>query len=193
MEQRIIKSEKLTNYKWINLFRVQYINSKQNLCNWIFASRKKDPFKDKGVDAVVLVVLVDTSEGPKLVVTKEYRAPISDYEYGFPAGLIDKGKTLEETVKKELKEETGLNLVRIIGKSNPVVSTAGLSDESAIIVFLEASGEIKTEYQEKTEDIEAFLYDIKDISNLLTSDKKIGAKAWGILYYFSKMGKIELI
>ena len=193
MKQRIINSEKLTNNKWINLFRVQYINSKQHLCNWIFASRKNNPFKDKDVDAVVLVVLVNTFEGQKLVVTKEYRASLSDYEYGFPAGLIDKDMTLEETVKKELKEETGLNLVRIIEKSSPVVSTSGLSDESVIIVFLEAIGEIKTKYQEDTEDIEAFLYNVKDISNLLTSDKKIGAKAWGVLYYYSKIGKIELI
>ena len=113
MKQRIIKSEKITNNSWINLFKVQYINSKDKVCNWIFASRKKQPFKDKNPDAVVLIPIINTSEGRKLVVTKEYRVTIEDYEYGFPAGLIDEGMTVEETVEKELKEETGLEIKKI--------------------------------------------------------------------------------
>ncbi|KKL71366.1 hypothetical protein LCGC14_2095660, partial [marine sediment metagenome] len=92
-----------------------------------FVSRKTDPFKDRSPDAVVLVITVDSPEGRRLVVTKEYRVPIGGCEYGFPAGLIDSGMTIEETVKKELKEETGLDLVKIIGKSNTDVSSAGLS------------------------------------------------------------------
>ena len=190
MKQRVVKSEKLTNNKWINLFKVQYINSKEKVCNWVFASRKKDPFTDKKIDAVVLVVTVDTPKGRMLVVIKEYRAPLADYEYGFPAGLIDPGMTIAETVKEELKEETGLDLVRIIGESGPVYSSAGLSDEAVTMVFVEAEGEMNTDHQEDTEDIEVFLYDINDISDLLTSDKKIGAKAWGVLYYYSQIGKI---
>lgn len=206
-KQKILKTEKITDQKWINLFKVAYRNSKGKLCNWIFASRKEDPYKDNKPDAVVLVVTVRTPEGRKLVVTKEYRAPIDDYEYGFPAGLIDPGKTVEETVVQELKEETGLDLVKITDYSNQVYSSAGLSDESVIIVFLEAKGEISSKYQEDVEDIETFLYDVSDIRALLSTafvydihktdnplacrnSKKIGAKAWGVLYYYSKIGKI---
>lgn len=190
MKQRIIKTAQITHEKWINLFKVQYLNSKDKVCDWIFASRKKDPFKDNNPDAIVLVATVDTPEGRKLVVTKEYRAPINDYEYGFPAGLIDEGSTIEETVEKELKEETGLDLIKIIGKSNNIVSSAGLSDESVIMVFVEASGELSKKYQEDVEDIEVFLYDIDDIRKLLISDKKVGAKGWGIFYYYSNIGQI---
>ncbi len=121
---------------------------------------------------------------------KEYRAPIGGCEYGFPAGLIDPGMTMEETVKKELKEETGLDLVKIIGKSNIVVSSAGLSDESVVIFFVKAEGNLSDKYQEDTEDIEVFLYDIDDIRKLLSSDEKIGAKSWGVLYYYSQIGRI---
>ena len=188
--QEIISSIKITDQKWINLFRVQYVNSKDKLCSWIFASRKEDPYGNKSPDAVVLVVTVNTPTGRKLVVTKEYRAPIDDYEYGFPAGLIDPGMTVDETVAKELKEETGLDLVSIGDKSNQVFSSAGLSDESVIMVFVEAEGELSGKYQESTEDIEAFLYDIDDIRELLSSDKKVGTKGWGVLYYYSQIGKI---
>lgn len=191
MKQRILNTNKITDNKWINLFEVNYINSKDKICNWIFASRKQNPFDvSNDPDAVVLVVTIDTLRGRKLVVTKEYRAPINGYEYGFPAGLIDPGMTLEQTVKKELKEETGLDLIKIISKSNRVISSAGLSDESVIIVFLEASGEISKEYQEDIEDIETFLFDIDDIRDLLASGKMIGAKAWGVLYYYSQIKNI---
>jgi len=191
LKQKIITTAQITNQKWLNLFKVTYKNSKGKLCNWVFVSRKKSPYKDSKPDAVVLVATVNTPEGKKLVVTKEYRASINDYEYGFPAGLIDPGMTVDETVKKELKEETGLDLVSIGDKSNQVFSSAGLSEESVIIVFVEAAGEISVDYQEEIEDIETFLYDIDDIRKLLVSDKKVGAKAWGILYHYSKIGRIE--
>jgi len=190
MKQRIIKLKSITKNKWINLFEVQYINSKDKICNWIFASRKKNPYEDKSIDAVVIVATVDSPEGKKVVVTKEFRAPINDYEYGFPAGLIDKGESLTKTVQRELKEETGLEVTKFIGKSNTIISAAGLSDESTVVFFVEATGKIDTKYQEKVEDIEVFLYDIEDIKKLLSSDNKVGAKAWGVLYSFSVIGKI---
>ena len=190
MKQKIITTSQITDQKWINLFKVKYVNSKDIICDWIFASRKKSPFKNDDPDAVVLVVTVDTPEGRKLVVTKEYRAPINDYEYGFPAGLIDGDEPGYMTAERELKEETGLDIVTITHVSNKVVSSAGLSDETVVMMFIEAKGELSTEYQEAVEDIEVFLYDINDIRNLLASDKKIGAKGWGILYYYSKIGKI---
>jgi ADP-ribose pyrophosphatase len=192
LKQEILKTAKITDYKWLNLFKVAYKNSKGKLCNWIFASRKENPFEDKNLDAVVIVAIVDTPEGKKIVITKEYRAPINDYEYGFPAGLIDPGMTVDETVEKELKEETGLDLVKINGHSNKVVSSAGLSDETVVMVFVEAKGELSTKYQEDTEDIEVFLYDINDVLELLIdNNRKVGAKGWGILYHYGKMGRIE--
>ncbi len=97
---KISKISRVTGHQWINLFRVQYINTKEKVCNWLFASRKKNPFDDDSIDAVVIIATINTPEGLKVVVTKEYRVPIRDYEYGFPAGLIDPGMTEEETVKK---------------------------------------------------------------------------------------------
>ncbi len=56
--------------------------------------------------------------------------------------------------------------------------------------FVEAEGELTTEHLESNEDIETFLYDINDIRKLLAYDKKVGAKAWGVFYYYSMIGKI---
>jgi ADP-ribose pyrophosphatase len=191
MKPRIINIKKLTKTKWLNLFRVQYVNSKGKIVDWFFSSRKDKPIYNNKPDAVFVVPIVNTPEGKKLVIIKEYRVLIDGYEYGFPAGLMEEGFTIEAMVKKELKEETGLDVKKIIGCSNKLYSSPGLSDESCIVVFAEVEGELSNKYQEDTEDIEAFLYGVKDVRELLGSDKIVGAKAWGILYGFATWGDIS--
>ena len=56
--------------------------------------------------------MTDT-KGEKLLLNKEYRMAVGDYVYNFPAGLIDAGETAEVAAARELKEETGLQLVSI--------------------------------------------------------------------------------
>ena len=186
------KLSKLTNCKWINLFEVFYNRKDQPKRSWLMCSRKDRPITDAGVaDAVVIIPTIKTKAGVRLVVTKEFRVPIWDYEYGFPAGLIDDGEDIAETVKRELNEETGLELVKINHISKPVYSSAGLSDESCCMAMVEARGEVSNQYQEPSEDIETILMNVDDIKTLLQSQSKVAAKAWGILYYYVKIGKIE--
>jgi ADP-ribose pyrophosphatase len=155
-------------------------------------SRKDRPVGSaEKADAVVIIATIETGEGKKLVVTKEFRVPIWDYEYGFPAGLIDDGEDVEQTVSRELKEETGLELVRIKHISSPVYSSAGLTDESCHMVLVEARGEVSNEWLEDSEDIDVLLLDVLGIEALLASDKKIAAKAWGLLHHYVISGKID--
>ena len=153
-------------------------------------SRKDDPIADVKPDAVVIIATINSGSGKRLVVTKEFRIPIWDYEYGFPAGLIDDGKDIDETVRRELKEETGLDLLKINHVSMPVYSSAGLTDESCLMVMVEAEGEVSDRWLEDSEDIEALLLDVDGIKKLLSSNKKIAAKAWGTLYHYAEAGRI---
>ncbi len=192
MDKKITIIKKLTDFKWINLFNVKYTNAKGNLVDWVFASRKKDPLDYDGVDAVVIVPLIDTPEGRKVVIIKEYRVAISGYEYGFPAGLVEDGFSVEETARKELREETGFVIRDLISRTNKIYTSPGLSDESCVIVFAEVVGNFSTDYQEATEDIESMLMGVEEVRDLLDDpDKKIGSKAWGVLYYYSQIGEIK--
>ena len=116
--------------------------------------------------------------------------PIWDYEYGFPAGLIDDDEDITETVERELKEETGLELVKINYVSRAVYSSAGMSDESCIMVLAEVAGEVSNQWLEEAEDIEVLLMDVEHIRQLLASENKISAKAWGMFYHYAVSGKI---
>lgn len=186
------KLKKLTDCKWANLYEAVYRDKTGAEGRWTVLSRKANPVVDAAVpDAVVIVPVIDTPTGKKLVVTKEFRIPIWDYEYGFPAGLIDKDQTIEETAIRELKEETGLDLVKIRHISSPIYSSAGLTDESCCMAVVDAAGTLSDEYLEQAEQIEAILMDVEDIKELLASGEKISAKAWGLFYHYARTGKIE--
>ena len=94
------------------------------------------------------------------------------------------------TVRRELKEETGLTVTRIVHISPAVYSSAGLSDESCRMVLVEATGSVSAAGNADGEEIETLLMDAGQIRELLGSDHKIAAKAWGLLYHFAVTGHI---
>ena len=190
MGQKILKTEALTTYKWLNLFRRTYINSKGKEVEWIFASRKKDP-SESSIDVVVIIPTIDTPEGRKIVLVKEYRPSIDGYLYAFPAGLVE-GKSIKETTEEELKQETGLEIDIYLGESGLVYASPGLTDESNIMVFVRAKGELSQKYQEDIEDIEPVALSIGEVEELLMDRANvIGAKAWGILLAFVRQGEFD--
>lgn len=186
------KLNKLTNCSWLNLFEISFKRKTLQDRSWLMCSRKNRPIEDAAkADIVLIVPTINFSEGKRLVVTKEFRVPIWDYEYGFPTGLIDDDEDIATTASRELKEETGLDLVRINHISPPVFSSAGLTDESCHMVLAEAKGEVSNKWSEETEDIQVLLLDIDGIQDLLASKKKIAAKAWGLLYHYAAIGRID--
>lgn len=180
--------EKLTNLKWLNMFRTERVNAKGHKKEWFFASRNEDPQAKNGAAAVVIIPIVEVDGVQMVAMIREYRDPLFDWEHGFPAGLIDPGDSVEDTVRKELKQETGLDMVKMGDVSNPIYSSAGLTDEACVMVFVRAEGELSIKYQEDSEEIEPYLIGITGVRHLLASGKKIGAKSWGILYHFAVMG-----
>lgn len=188
------KITKLTDEKWLNLYNITYQRSTMKEPHqWLMCSRKDRPVEEAATpDAVVIIPVMETPDGPRLVLTREFRVPIHDYEIGFPAGLIDEGETVESTIKRELKEETGLDVVKICHISPPVYSSAGLTDECCHMAIVRAQGTPSTHLNEEHEDIEVLVMDAADIRNLLKSNAKIAAKAWGLLYHIALTGKIDL-
>src|SRR5207253_2401009 len=77
-------------------------------------------------DAVVIVpVLRDPGQPARLVLEKEFRVPVGDYVIGFPAGLLEPGEGIEQAVRRELLEETGLEVVAVKRITRPVYSSGG--------------------------------------------------------------------
>ena len=184
---------KLTDSRWINLFEVECRHESGRQGTWHFVSRKAVPplgAAPLAPDAVFIVPIVRTAHGNRLVVIREFRVALGDFELSCPAGLIDPGETIEEAVRRELKEETGLELTRILAVSPPVVSSAGMSDESAVVTIVECSGEPDTAGLDGSEEIEILVIDYDQLCALHRSPVTFSAKAWLVLQLFEFIGKI---
>lgn len=187
----IIHSERLTNLKWLNIFKVSYVDNEGVNRVWQVASRSTEPKCVTGhfsrPDAVVIVPFHTSKE--KMVITKEYRVPLAGYEYGFPAGLIDKGETVQEAARRELKEETRLELTSLIKIGPAIFSSAGMTDESVSMVYVECDGEPSNDGGEGSEDIEVIFVSQKKALRLCNdSSIKFDAKAWIVLCSFAEFG-----
>ncbi|MBU2512891.1 NUDIX hydrolase [bacterium] len=175
------------------MFELDYQDMKGQHKTWQFASRHQEPrCISRSFDAPDAVVIVPFhKEKNKLVVIKEFRVPLADYQLGFPAGLIDTGETIEEAGKRELNEETGLILTRVLKKSPPVYSTSGLTDESVSLLYVECEGEVSNEHNESSEDISVqFLSPEECFSIINHTDLKIDVKTWLVLSSYAENGRL---
>lgn len=166
-----IISTKVYNGKFLDMFIDTYIDDKNNIKEWERCSRKN---KTKAV----MIVAKHLSTN-KYVMISEFRIPINSREIGFPAGLIENNETIENAVKREIKEETGLDFVNTITVSPIVYNSSGMTDEGVCISFINVDGEISSKFLEPTEDIVPFLVSKEDIGKMLMDTSlKWGAKAW---------------
>jgi ADP-ribose pyrophosphatase len=187
---KIQNVEKITNCRHLNLYEISYINQDGIEKLWQIASRADKPKCVTGrfdiPDAVVIVPF--HNEKDKLVIIKEFRVPLGGYQYGFPAGLVDEGETIQQTCIRELKEETGLNLTRIKKISPPVYSSSGMTDESVSMVYVECDG---TQGNEASEDITTIFVSPQEASELCKDSKiKLDVKTWLVLFSFAESGRV---
>lgn len=182
-------SRKLTVEKWLNLFEVRYVARTGDEKSWQIASRQKEPKCITGryhrPDAVVIVPFHTVKN--KMVITREYRVPLNDYEYGFPAGLVDSGESVEQAARRELMEETGLTVSGFIKISPPIYSSAGMTDESVALVYVECEGEPSNSANTDSELIEILFISPDEALDLLSDTTlKFDAKAWLAISQFAE-------
>ncbi len=181
--------KKLTDEKWLNLFDVRYIARSGDEKSWKIATRQKKPKCVKNSyaqpDAVVIVPFHNLKD--KMVITREDRVPLNDFEYGFPAGLVDEGESVEQATQRELREETGLTVRRIIKSSPPIYSSAGMTDESVTMVYVECEGQPSTSANTESELIETLFISPDEAMRLLSDPTlKFDAKAWLVISQFAE-------
>lgn len=193
---KINKLTTLAETKFLNLYNAEYSNKGGNIKNWIIASRKEKENlegvylnnKELQDDAVLIVPFHKEEE--KIVVIRQFRVPINSYIYEMPAGLIDKGESPQTTITRELKEETGLDVIEILKNTvkGQLFLSPGMTDESVTSVFCTCGGTISKAYMEEDEDIEPILLSQKEAQELLIKDIKFDIKCYIYLQEFAKSG-----
>lgn len=189
-----IKSvRKITDKSHLNLFDITYADTSGREKCWRVASRRDGlkcvSGKFEIPDAVVIVPY--HLEKQKLVIIREFRVPLGDFQYGFPAGLVDPGESVETSARRELAEETGLSVTRIRRVSPPIYSSSGMTDESIVMVYADCSGEPSRAGNESSEDIETLFVSPEDAGAICNNLQiKCDVKTWLVLSFYAETGKI---
>lgn len=190
---KIEKLKKVHQTRHLKLFELDYEDMRGQKRSWQFVSRADEPKCQSGqFDRPDAVVIVPYHTGEKkLVIIKEFRVPLAGYQYGFPAGLLDEGEDIETAGIRELREETGLDVTRVIKTGPPAYSSSGMTDESVAMLYVECTGEPNNHHNESSEDISVELITPTQAAQLVTdSSKRIDIKTWLVLSYFAKTGEL---
>ncbi|MBX9138799.1 MULTISPECIES: NUDIX hydrolase [unclassified Clostridium] len=197
MKNKVENLETLAQTKFLSLYNANYTNKGGNKKTWTIATRKtkealEEQFfsgKEDKVDAVV--ILAYHKEERKLVAIRQFRIPLNNYVYELPAGLIDNNDDIISTVKRELKEETGLDLEEVMEEKigQKLYLSPGMTDESVSLVYCTCSGKVSDENLEEDEDIETVLLSREDAIKILNSGERCDIKFFMALQSFIQMGE----
>ena len=164
--------KKVHEGKFITRYDVEYSTSEGHTKTYEMISRNRniqtlEDLQNKKPDSVIMI-LTDVSH-ERILISREYRMAMAQWIYNFPAGLIDPGETPQESAKRELWEETGLQLVQIDDILDNSYSAIGFSNERNICVFGVADGE----FRKSTSDVEEIVpgwYSKEEVKKLLRTE-----------------------
>ena len=163
---------KIHEGRFITRYDVEYMTEEGNPKTYEIISRNKnirtrDDLQNRTPDSVIMI-LTDES-GERILISREYRMAMAQWIYNFPAGLIDPGETPEESAKRELWEETGLDLIRVDDILDNSYSAIGFSNERNVCVFGAAAGEFRKSTSDAEEIVPGW-YSREEIRKLLRTE-----------------------
>ena len=184
---RVSGIKKQTDNRFLNLYELDASFRNGTRAPYYVASRRKSEDQLKAVthdndpDGVILCGVYGENKD-KLVLIRQFRYPINDYVYEFPAGLVEPGEDMLEAGIREMYEETGLRF-QAIGTANPFFMTVGMTDESCGTVFGYCSGEPSAAHQEGTEDIQVVLAD-RDACRRILREERVALPCGYMMMHF---------
>ena len=180
---KLLDLKQIHKGKFLSYYVATYLNKDNKIKEYEFISRDPNLSIDtfgKNVPAGVGLVPFNKDK-TKIVLQSEFRLATNHFIYNFPAGLIDKGETAEIAAKRELKEETGLDLVSIEAVLPPSYASPGTSDEEMKIVICTVEGEIR-ESCFADEEIQAKWFTKKEVKKLLDEGAYMSVRTQMLLY-----------
>ena len=180
---KLLELERIHQGKFLSYYVASYENKEGHIKKYEFISRDPNLTKDSfGNNVPAGVGLVPfNKDKSKIVLQSEFRLATNKFIYNFPAGLIDEGESAEVAAKRELKEETGLDLVSIEAVLSPSYASPGTSDEQMKIVICTCEGELH-ESIFADEEIQANWYSKDEVKKLLEEGAYMSVRTQMLLY-----------
>ncbi|MCR4753934.1 MAG: NUDIX domain-containing protein [Lachnospiraceae bacterium] len=130
------------------------------------------------VGGAVVVAL----NGDRILLLHEFRMAVNSFVYNMVAGFKEPGETMEDCVRRELYEESGLKLVRIREVLRPAYAAVALSDVSNQLIIADVEGEI-SDHTENDELIRATFFSKEEVRKLI-EEEPFTSRAQFVAYAF---------
>ncbi|EGC82484.1 NUDIX hydrolase [Anaerococcus prevotii] len=131
------------------------------------------------------VGIIAFDEDNKLWMVKQYRKAIDKVTLEIPAGLVESNELPIETAKRELQEEVGFYPEKISYLFDMHASPGFTNDK---LSFFLATNLVKSELeQDEDENLEASLYEVDDLYNMIENGELTDAKSIIAILYAMKL------
>ena len=192
---RIGKIEKKTDTRFLNFYEFEAIHRDGRVSPYYVSSRAKEIDGLKAVthrndpDGVILYGVYGENKD-KVVLIRQYRYPLGDYVYEFPAGLVEPGEDMLSAAIREMYEETGLQFIPVDAGaySRPFFTTVGMTDESCGTVFGYCAGIPTNTHQEASEDIQVVIADRAECHRILKEENVAIMCAYMLMHFIASEG-----
>lgn len=179
--------EKKEAGKFITRYDIHYetVDHQEKIYEMISRNKNlttREELTNHPADAVVMIL--HSRDGEKLLLNKEFRMACGDFVFNFPAGLIESDESFEEGARRELKEETGLDLVEITEMMGESFSAVGFSNEKNICFIGVAEGTFAPS-DSTVEELEAAWYTKEEVRELLKNNY-FAARTQAYCYLWSR-------
>ena len=184
-ESSVLEEQLLYQGRWSNLVEFSYEDENKQIRKWEGLHRKNN------AEAVIIIAKMEPSE--RYIIIRQFRPPTNSYILEFPAGLVDRGETHEQTAIRELSEETGY--VGEVEKISPMLySSPGILSEAVSFVNMQVDENLPDNQRPKArnepgEFITVFKKSVDEISEFFNQEISHGVKFDVKLYsYFLAQG-----
>ena len=181
----LINFQKVKDGKYLKNYELTYLNkSGKEKVFEIVSHRELVGIEDLGnTPSGVSIIAIYNG---KMLLLREFRMGVNRYIYNLCAGMIEKNESLEDCIRRELYEETGLHLKEIKKILPPSFAAVALSDITTHIAFAEVYGEF-ADYSSDNEQIVANFYTQEEVKALLETEA-FSSRAQLAAYFFAYYG-----
>lgn len=183
---KFLNLKKVWNGRYLKHYELTYLNKAGKEKYYEIVSHKElYSFSDIGRKSSGISIVAICDE--KLLLLKEFRMAVGRSIYNLCAGMLEEGESIEDCIRRELYEETGLRLKKIHKILPAAFAAVSISDIKNQIAFVEVEGEF-SDHSSDNEEIQAALYTKEEVAALLETEE-LSSRAQIAAYFFSE-GKL---
>lgn len=194
MENKLTKIEKVQSGKFLNMYNLEYTREDGSKKIYETVSRQSDltieDMRDNSMISQAVGMIMFNHDKSKIMLQQEFRMAMNKWVYNFPGGLIDSGEDAEEAATRELWEETGLHLDKVLVHLPVSYTSVGISNETSETIVGIASGEFKASTS-VDEQIKPGWYSKEEVRVLFEKNVPMSMRTMSVLWMWVSMDTLK--